>query len=127
VGGDHSEVTVNKASLSILVFGIYMVVVGLALLVVPNLLLSLFAYPTTTEIWIRILGFMVVVAGYYYIVAARFELTPFFRATIYGRPAVIVCFVVFVALGMARPILILFGAIDLLGAIWTGLALRSSR
>jgi hypothetical protein len=126
-GSDHSEVTVKNARVSILVFGIYMVVLGLALLVVPNALLSLFAYPTTTEIWIRILGFIVVVLGYYYIVAARFELTPFFRASVYGRPAVIVCFVVFVALGIARPILILFGAIDLLGAIWTGLALRSSR
>jgi hypothetical protein len=121
------EVTVKKATVSILVFGIYMVVVGLALLVVPNVLLSLFAYPTTTEIWIRILGFIVVVLGYYYIVAARFELTPFFTASVYGRPAVIVCFTAFVLLGMAQPILILFGLIDLLGAIWTGLALRASR
>ena len=127
MGGDHSEVTVKKASLSILVFGIYMVGVGLALLVVPNVLLSLFAYPTTTEIWIRILGFIVVVLGYYYMVAARFELTPFFRASVYGRPAVIVCFAAFVLLGMAQPVLILFGVIDLLGAVWTGLALRASR
>ena len=117
----------KKASLSILVFGIYMVVVGVALLVVPNVLLSLFAHPTTTEIWIRILGFVVVVLGYYYIVAARFELTPFFKAAVFGRPAVIVCFAGLVLLGMAQPVLILFGAIDLLGAIWTGLALRSLR
>ena len=127
VGGDHSEVTVKNARVSILVFGIYMVVLGLALLAIPNVLLSLFAYPTTTEIWIRILGFIVVVLGYYYIVAARYELTPFFRATIYGRPAVIVCFGAFTLLGMAEPVLVLFGAIDLLGAVWTALALRSSQ
>jgi hypothetical protein len=60
-------------------------------------------------------------------VAARFELTPFFKASVYARPAVIVCFAAFVLLGMARPVLIFFGLIDLLGAIWTGLALRSSR
>jgi len=117
----------TRAAVSIFAFGIYMVVMGLALLVVPNVLLGLFAYPTTTEIWIRILGFMVVVAGYYYIVAARYELTPFFRATIYGRPAVIVCFGAFTLLGMAEPALVLFGAIDLLGAIWTAFALRSSQ
>ena len=117
----------KNARVSILVFGIYMVVLGLALLVIPNVLLSLFDYPATTEIWIRILGFMVVVLGYYYIVAARYELTPFFRASVFGRPAVIVCFAGLVLLGMAQPVLILFGAIDLLGAIWTGLALRSSR
>ena len=117
----------KKARVSILVFGIYMVVVGLALLAIPNVLLSLFAYPATTEIWIRILGFVVVILGYYYLVAARFELTPFFRASVYGRPAVVVCFAALVLLGMAQPILILFGVVDLLGAIWTGLALRSSR
>ena len=118
---------VSRAAASVLAFGIYMVIVGLALLVVPNVLLSLFAYPTTTEIWIRILGFIVVVLGYYYIVAARYELTPFFRASVYGRPAVIVCFAGLVLLGMAEPVIILFGAIDLLGAVWTALALRSSQ
>jgi Kef-type K+ transport system membrane component KefB len=125
--GDHSEVTVKKARVSILVFGIYMVVVGLALLAIPNVLLSLFAYPATTEIWIRILGFVVVILGYYYLMAARFELTPFSRASVYGRPAVIVCFAALVLLGMAKRILVLFGVVDLLGAIWTGLALRSSQ
>ena len=117
----------SRAAVSVLAFGIYMVVVGLALLVIPNVLLSLLAYPTTTEIWIRILGFVVVILGYYYIVAARFELTPFFKASVYGRPAVIVCFAAFVLVGMAKPVLVLFGLIDLLGATWTGLALRSSR
>ena len=117
----------TRAAVSVLAFGIYMVVIGLALLAVPNLLLGLFGYATTTEIWVRILGFMVIVAGYYYIVAGRYELTPFFRATVYGRPAVIVCFSAFTLLGMAEPVLVLFGIIDLLGAIWTALALRSSQ
>jgi len=126
VGGDHSEVTVNKARVSILVFGVYTVTVGLALLLVPSVLLSLFAYPTTTEVWIRILGFVVVILGYYYIVAARYGIVRFFRASVYARPALIVFFAILVLLGMAEPVLVLFGAIDLLGAIWTGLALRSS-
>ena len=117
----------SKAAVTVLVFGVYMVVVGFALLAVPNVLLSLFAYPTTTEVWIRILGFTVIVLGYYYIVAARYEMVHFFKASVYGRPAIIVFFAILVALGMAEPILVLFGAIDLLGAIWTGLALRSSQ
>jgi hypothetical protein len=69
---------------------------------------------------------VVVILGYYCIVAARFELTHFFEASAYGRPAVIVCFAAFVLLGMAQPVLVLFGLIDLLGAIWTRLALRSA-
>ena len=47
---------VSRAAVSVFAFGIYTVILGLALLVVPSVLLSLFAYPTTTEIWIRILG-----------------------------------------------------------------------
>ena len=51
----------SRAAVSVLVFGIYMVILGLIMLVFPNQLLSLFAYPTTTEVWIRILGFIVAV------------------------------------------------------------------
>jgi len=116
----------SKAAVSVLVFGIYMVILGLIMLVFPNQLLSLFAYPTTTEVWIRILGFIVAVLGYYYLVAARYELKPFFWASVYGRPVVIVVFAGLVLLRLAEPTLVLFGAIDLLGAIWTAWALRSS-
>jgi hypothetical protein len=116
----------SRAAVSMLVFGVYTAVVGLALLLVPNVLLSLFAYPTTTEVWIRILGFIVAILGYYYIVAARHGIVRFFRASVYARPALIVFFAILVLLGMAEPVLVLFGVIDLLGAIWTGLALRSS-
>ena len=116
----------SRAAVSMLVFGIYTVVVGSALLFVPNVLLSLFAYPTTTEVWIRILGFIVVILGYYYIVAARYGLVRFFRASVYARSTLIVFFAILVLLGMSEPVLVLFGAIDLLGAIWTGVALRSS-
>jgi hypothetical protein len=117
----------SRVAVSALAFGVYMVVLGLALLVIPNVLLGLFGYPTTSEVWIRILGFIVAVLGYYYIVAARYELVPFFWASVWGRPTVIVCFAALVILGLARPVLVLFGAIDLLGAVWTGLALRSAR
>jgi hypothetical protein len=117
----------SKAAVSMLVFGIYMVIVGLILLMIPNVILTLFAYPTTEEVWIRVLGLIVAISGCYYIVAARHELVDFFEATVYARPSVIVVFTAFVALDMAKPVLILFGAVDLLGAIWTGLALRSSR
>jgi hypothetical protein len=45
---------------------------------------------------------------------------------VYGRPVVIVVFAGLVLLRLAEPTLILFGAIDLLGAVWTAWALRSS-
>ncbi len=116
----------SPAAKSIFVFGIYVLAAGLTLMLVPNLALALAGLPTTNEIWIRVMGMIVAFLGYYYLRAARLELTPFFRWTVHTRPLPVVVFIVFVALGLARPIIILFGFGDLLGAIWTGLALRAS-
>lgn len=112
---------------SVLIFGIYVLLLGIVLVVTPNVLLGVFGLPPTTEAWIRILGVVAGVLGYYYIQAARNGLVPFFRATVYGRTAVLIAFVVFVVLGLAKPTLILFGTVDFLGGVWTGLALRSER
>jgi len=116
----------SKAAKSVLVFGIYLAVTGLGFLLMPNTLLPLFGFPPTNEVWIRIMGLLIMVLGYFYIQSARIDFRPFFQWTVYER---IVCGVVFgilVVLGLAGPMLLLFGAVDLLGAIWTQLALRSS-
>jgi hypothetical protein len=115
----------SNAAKSILVFGIYLALTGLVFLVVPNTLLALFGFPTTNEPWIRVVGLLTVILAYYYIQAACDEAEPFFRATVYGRPILIAGFIVFVVLGLAPPTLIIFGLPDLLGAIWTGLILRT--
>jgi hypothetical protein len=70
---------------------------------------------------------LVLFLGFYYTQAARKEMTDFFRWTVYLRSTVIIFFVIFVLLGLASPPLIMFGVVDLLGAIWTGLALRSPK
>ena len=117
----------SKAAKSVLVFGIYLVAIGLGFLVVPNTPLALLGFPTTSEPWIRVVGMLLLLLAYYYVQAARNEMQPFFRWTVHARPLAVVCFIVFVALGLAQPMLIVFGVVDLLGAIWTGLALRSSQ
>lgn len=115
----------SKSARSVFVFGLYLVVLGIVLLVAPNILLGLFFLPLTTDVWIRVAGMLLIFLGFYYTQAARNEMTEFFRWTIYVRSTVIVFFAAFVLLGFARPPLLLFGGVDLLGAIWTGLALRS--
>lgn len=117
----------SNGAKSVLVFAIYLLFLGATLLVIPNALLSLFAYPTTDEVWIRVAGMLLVMIAFYYIQAARNELIAFFRWTVYARATVILFFVVFVILGFARPILILFGTVDLLAALWTAVVLRSSK
>jgi hypothetical protein len=102
-------------------------VLGLVLLVAPNFLLGLFFLPGTNEVWVRVVGMLVLFLGFYYFQTARKEMTDFFRWTVYLRSTVIVFFAIFVLLGFAGPPLVLFGVVDLLGAIWTGLALRPAK
>jgi hypothetical protein len=116
----------SHAAKSVFVFGIYELVLGISLMTMPNPLLALFGFPCTNEVWIRVTGLVVCLFAYYDFLAARHELTDFFRWTAYARSSIILFFTAFVLTGLASPMLILFGAIDLLGAIWTALALRKS-
>ncbi len=114
----------SPAAKSLFVFGIYLCGLGLFLLFVPNLLLQLFGVPPTHEVWIRINGMFVLCLSFYYVQVARNELTIFIRWTIPARIAVILYFAAFVLLVSAPKALLLFGVIDLLGAIWTWIALK---
>ncbi|MCK4747655.1 MAG: hypothetical protein KAT15_11485 [Bacteroidales bacterium] len=113
----------NPTELSILVFGIYLIVVAVGFLFMPNAVLPMFKMPKTNEQWIRVLAVVIGVLAYYYIVAALNNLTPFFWATVYGRFGVLVAFVALVLAKKAKPTLIMFGVIDAAGAIWTLLTL----
>lgn len=115
----------TRAARSVFVFAIYLFVLGGALVAVPNALLSVFRMPSTGEVWIRVVGVLVVLLGYYYSGAARREMTEFFRWTVHARSAVLVFFAAFVLLGLAPPVLLLFGAVDAAAACWTALSLRA--
>jgi uncharacterized membrane protein len=114
----------SGAAKSLFVFAIYLCGLGLILLLVPNLLLQVFGVPPTNEVWIRINGMFLLCLSFYYIRAARSELTDFIRWTVWTRVAVIFYFAAFVLFVAAPKALLLFGLIDLLSAIWTWLALK---
>jgi hypothetical protein len=115
----------SKTATSVFVFGVYLIFLGLGFLILPNTLLPLFGLPTTSEVWIRVMAMLLLLLAYYYIRTARQELTFVFRLTVHARAAVIVFFVAFALLGLGPWILVLFGAIDLLAALWTAWALRA--
>ena len=114
----------SQAAKSLFVFGIYLCGLGLILLLVPNLILQAFGVPPTNEVWIRINGMFVLCLSFYYVQAARNELTTFIRWTVWTRVAVIFYFAAFVLSVSAPKALLLFALIDLLSAIWTWLALK---
>jgi hypothetical protein len=115
----------SKAAFSVKVFAVYLAGLGVILLFVPNLLLGLFGFAATAEVWIRVLGVVIINLGVYYWFAAVSESVPFFRASVATRVFVLVAFAGLAAAGLALPTLILFGAVDTLGGLWTHLALRA--
>lgn len=117
----------SRAAKSLFVFGVYLCVLGLILLLVPNLILRVFGVPPTNEVWKRINGMFVLCLSLYYVQAARNELTIFIRWTIWTRIAVMFYFAAFVLLVSAPKVLLVFGLIDLLSAIWTWRALKKMK
>jgi len=46
----------SNSAKSVFVFGIYISVLGIAFMTIPNALLGLFGFPATNEVWIRVAG-----------------------------------------------------------------------
>lgn len=109
---------------SVFVFGIYLAVLGIGLLAAPGPMLAPFGLPAPQEVWVRVGGMVIAFLGGYYILAARHGLRPFLAWTVATRASVIVVFAVLVGAGLGPAVLLLFGAVDLAGAVWTWAALR---
>ncbi len=116
----------SKAAASLFVFGLYLIGLGVLLVLAPDALLNFMGLPAPRDVWIRVVGTLVLVLALYSILAARRDLTDFIRWTVYGRSLVVVILLAFVLLGLASPVLILFAIVDSAGAVWTSIALRSA-
>jgi hypothetical protein len=80
--------------------------------------------PVPAEVWIRVLGVVAAILGYYYWVCGSANLVEFFRASIRGRIGFAVLVVLLIVLFKAPLQLLLFAGVDLAGAVWTALAMR---
>jgi hypothetical protein len=116
----------SNAARSVYVFGIYLIVLGGILIGAPNTLLAVFRLPATNEPWIHVLGVTVMAVGMLDVACARAGQMAFFRATVWARLFVLLSFVALVFTGVAPTVLILFGAVDAAGALWTHVALRKT-
>ena len=117
----------SKTAFTIKASCCYIMALGLVLVVAPNLLLSVLRMPPASDVWIRVLGVVVINIGIMYWVAARTEAVALFRVSIYVRPMVLLWFGAFVLLGLASPMLLLFGMVEVAGALWTWLTMRSEQ
>jgi hypothetical protein len=114
----------TAAAKSVCYFGFYLYVTGITLIAAPNFLLTTLQLPNTNEVWIRVVGVLALCIGYYYHRAGAGNIQAFFKHTIPTRIFVFLSFTAFVLLNYVSPMLILFGAADFAGAIWTWRALK---
>ena len=103
----------------------YVVGLGAALLLVPNVILSVFQIEETDEAWIRVVGMLLIALGPYYWTAVRSEFGPMIEASVWVRWGIVVTLVV-LAFTTGPWQLALFAAVDFLGGLWTYVASRKA-
>lgn len=117
----------TKAGRSLFIFGIYATLAGLSLVLIPNVLFRLAGIPASPEVWPRFAGVLAIVIGFYEMQSGRKSSTDFLWLSVYTRAPFILFLAAFAVLGIAKPVIVVLGAIDLAGATWTFAALRKAR
>lgn len=115
----------TRTAISLVGFGAYAMFMGAWFYVAPGPMLDFLLTARTTEHWIRLLGLSAMVLGFHYIAMGRAGSLAFARASLWARLAM--------ALGMAglviadiAPVLLLgVAGNEMLGMLWTTLALRA--
>ncbi|MEQ9310653.1 MAG: hypothetical protein RLN90_14445 [Balneolaceae bacterium] len=113
----------DAPTLSIFIWGIYVILIGVLLLFMPGKTLILFGHEKPKDHWIRVVGIMALSLGYFYLNSAQNEVYSFYWASIYARIVGLIGFSGLVVFKIAKPKIILFGIIDAIGASWTLLTL----
>jgi hypothetical protein len=124
-----SKQKMSKAARSLYVFSFYLFFVAFLQLFFPSYLIKFMgpAFPESASVFVQFSGMLFLFIAFYYIEAALHELTDLLRWTIYTRASTILFFSYFVIVKGVSPLSLMFGVIDLAGAIWTYSALRASR
>jgi hypothetical protein len=117
----------SRAAQSVLIFGAYMIAQGIALMLIPNVLLGVFGLPPVLDAWPRIVGWALGALGFYYVLSARANFRAFFEWTVPIRVLQFVFFVVIVLSGLIKPTILLVSGLELLAGVWTFLELHRTR
>lgn len=120
------ESKMTSTAKSVFYYSFYMMGMGLGLLLIPNLILGVFGFAPTTDIWIHILGLFAFCAGMLYFYCGRTNQTGFFRISVIERIVFFLGMVGIVLFLQMDTLLALVGSVDLFGAIWTALTLRKT-
>lgn len=102
----------------------YVAITGISLIFMPNTLLGLFDLGSTTEVWIRVLGIIVLTLAILYYGIIKAGNKDVIQSTIYGRLFAATSIIILALLGFSKLTLILFAIPDIATAIWTWFELK---
>ena len=115
----------TQSGKSLFYFGIYAVCSGLLFILIPGTLISLVHLPSLPAGWGRIIGLLALVIGTYDIICGMADIKLFIRASVYVRLGFAAGTVLLIVFGQMPLPILLFGAVDALGAVWTAIALKA--
>lgn len=114
----------SSATRSMVVWTGYVLLLGGGLLLIPNVILSVFQIDDTDEAWIRIVGLLLIGYGAFYWTAVQVEFTGLYRMSVWARWGIAAGLIV-LAFTVGPWQLVLFASADLLGGLWTHIALKA--
>lgn len=114
----------NPACKTIYLFGFYPLLAGLSMIIAPALPLQILGWPIEGLDWIRMLGVVTMIVGYYYWQLGRNDVLGFCRYSAQARIVIPFVFAVMVVAFDMNPLYIALTAVDFLGGLWTASALR---
>lgn len=102
----------------------YVAITGISLIFMPNTLLKLFDLGSSTEVWIRVLGVIVLTLAILYYGIIKAGNKEVIKFTVYGRLFAASGIILLALLGFSELTLILFAGVDIATAIWTWVDLK---
>ncbi|HEX4373267.1 MAG TPA: hypothetical protein VHZ50_08210 [Puia sp.] len=110
---------------SLFYFGIYGFCTGLLYVTIPKIIIERSFLPSLPDGWARSIGLMSLVVGCYDMTCGRGNVKPFIKASVYVRPAFAFGIALLVICVQMPLIFLLPAFVEVTGAFWTALALRS--
>lgn len=110
--------------LSLTVQGIYVLITGLQLIFIPATLLGMFGFDPPAEIWIKVLGVLVLALAVLYYSINTSGNKEVVLSTVWFRNFVAAGFLILVVSGQTKSSLLLFAGVDVATAVWTWFELK---
>ncbi len=115
----------TKSAKSVFYFGVYVLLTGMLVYIIPEQFISLLKLPDIPLPWAKFIGLLTIIIGSYDIICGRNNVVPLIRASVYLRLFFFTGVLLLFITGQMPKEILPLAIIDLAGAVWTMLALNA--